>query len=219
MFVKLGISIVFFLVVLACGCSSQSAGGQNPGLANAPQTAPTPPSNTPAAIPTTNSETKPQSAASPSSGQAYSEGCALIEKSELEAVQSGKVQGAVPSRRDGNALAISQCYYTIFSSDGSKNLSVHLEVMQNDPKVPNQNAVGDLWKKFHDAKGTKKMEKPKSVPGVGDEAYWVGNNKSGALYALKKGKVVRVSVGGPDAEATKIEKSKKLAANVLKRLT
>ena len=219
MFVKLGIFLVFLLAVLACGCSSKSADGQSPGLANAPQTAPTPPSNAPTAIPTTNAETKPQSAASPSSGQASTDGCALIEKSEIESVQGGKLQGTVPSRRDGNALAISQCYYTIFSSDGSKNLSVHLEVMQNDPKSPNQNAVSALWTKFHGAKGTKKTEKPKSVPGVGDEAYWLGNEKAGALYVLNKGKIVRVSIGGSDDAAAKIEKSKKLVANVMRRLT
>ena len=39
-----------------------------------------------------------------------------------------------------------------------------------------------------------------------------------ALYALKKRAIVRVSVGGPDTEDVKIEKSKKLAHKALKRL-
>ena len=219
MFVKLSISLIFSLVVLAGGCSSKSADAQNPAQANAPQTASTSPPNTPAVNPALNTEAKLEPAASPASDRGFLDACALLEKSEIESVQGSKVRGTVPGKREGGAFATSQCYYTVFSADGSKNLSVHLEVTQNDPKSPNQNAVGDLWKKFQESKGTKKMEKPKSVPGVGDEAYWVGNNKAGALYALKKGKMVRVSVGGPDDPGTKIEKSKKLVTDVLKRLS
>jgi len=142
--------------------------------------------------------------------------CSLIEKREIESVQGAKLQSTTPSIRSAPALAISQCYYTVVSSAGSQNLSVHLEVMQNDPKGANQNAVASLWReRFKEAK---EKEKPKLVTGVGDDAYWVGNNKFGALYVLKKDKLVRVSVGGPDDQVTKIGKSKILAQKVLKRL-
>ncbi|MBA3242476.1 MAG: hypothetical protein H0T60_14700, partial [Acidobacteria bacterium] len=64
----------------------------------------------------------------------------------------------------------------------------------------------------------KKFERPRPVDGLGEEAFWLGNNKMGALYVLNKNRMVRVSVGGPDEEGSKIEKSKKLAEKALKRL-
>src|SRR2546423_1305669 len=60
---------------------------------------------------------------------------------------------------------------------------------------------------------------PQPVPGIGEEAFWLGSPKAGALYVLKGDNMVRVSVGGPDDMKTKIEKSKKLATLVLKRLS
>jgi len=47
----------------------------------------------------------------------------------------------------------------------------------------------------------------------------MGSEKAGAVYVLTKNRMVRVSVGGPDDAKTKIEKSKTLAAKVLKRLS
>ena len=59
---------------------------------------------------------------------------------------------------------------------------------------------------------------PKKIAAVGDEAYWSGSRFGGALYVLKRNIIIRISVGGPDNEETKIEKSKKLAEKALGRL-
>jgi hypothetical protein len=59
---------------------------------------------------------------------------------------------------------------------------------------------------------------PKSVAGVGEEAYWTGNQIVGALYVLKKNSFIRISVGGTDSMETKIKKTKALAQKVLSRL-
>lgn len=220
MSVKLYATILSSCFILTGGCDSKP--GANQGS--------TPGSTSPAAATSspnpTNSSNEAQPEAKPVSGTDSKttvipglDACGLIEKSEIESVQGAKVQGTTPSKRNADAFMISQCFYTAFSADGKKDLSVHLEVSQNDPKGANQNAVGDLWReKFQGAKGTKKMEKPKPVTGVGDGAYWVGNNKSGALYALKKDKLFRISIGGPDDEAAKIQKTKALAAKALTRL-
>lgn len=149
--------------------------------------------------------------------------CALIEKSEIAAVQGAQVGSVVPSSRISGALATAQCYYAVASADGTKNLSVHLEVTQRDPKSPTQNAVADYWKNtfeiVKERKRKKKVEnKPLAVPGIGDAAFWMGNMKAGALYTLNKDKVVRVSVGGPDDLQAKIAKSKTLTEKALKRL-
>jgi hypothetical protein len=221
MFVKPGITLLCFLVLLANGCDSKSA--ETATQANAPRTPSASASNTAnvnsaaSPAPTANLE------ANLKAGAGFVDACALIEKSEIASLQGAQVQSVTPSTQMNGALAISQCYYTVASTDGSDNLSVHLEVIQPDPTSPN--AVKEHWERaFGDkeGKGEKEAEKesgpPQTVRGIGEEAFWVGNAKVGALYALKKGKLVRVSVGGSDDPKTKLEKSKKLVASVLKRL-
>ena len=60
--------------------------------------------------------------------------------------------------------------------------------------------------------------KPEKVNGLGDEAFWIGSRVGGALYVLKKDLFFRISVGGAGDEKAKLNKSKTLAQNVLKRL-
>ncbi len=217
MLFKLGATFVCCLFLLADSCESKSAGEQN----SAPRTASTPATNAPGM----NGEAKSESAAGSATGNGMAPAtgldvCALIEKAEIAEVQGQQVQSVTPSGQTDSGLAISRCYYTVISADGSKNLSVHLEVTESDPKGANRNAVLDLWhERFEGAKITKKKEKPEPVPGVGDGAYWVGNNSLGALYVLKKDKLFRISLGGPDEVDAKIEKSKTLAEKALKRLS
>jgi hypothetical protein len=59
---------------------------------------------------------------------------------------------------------------------------------------------------------------PKKVPGIGDEAFWMGSRVGGALYVLKGNSYVRVSVGGAGDEASKIRKTKALAQKAIVRL-
>ena len=71
-------------------------------------------------------------------------------------------------------------------------------------------------------KGTAKRKKsgppPEKIDGVGDEAFWLGNRFGGVLYVLKGNSFFRISVGGAGDKAAKIDKSKKLAQMVLKRI-
>ena len=222
MFVKLGFTLLCCLVLLTNGCDSKSA--ETATQVNAPQTASASASN-PANVNSAASPAPPaNSEANLKAGTGFVDACALIEKSEIASVQGAQVQSVAPSTQMDGALAISQCYYTVTSADGSNNLSVHLEVIQPDPTRPN--AVKEHWERaFGDKEGKGEKDKeekesgpPQPVRGIGEEAFWMGNARVGALYALKKGKLVRVSVGGPDDPKTKLEKSKKLIANVLKRL-
>ncbi len=61
------------------------------------------------------------------------------------------------------------------------------------------------------------LRKPRPIDGLGEEAYWVGNPISGALYVLKGNSFLRISVGGVREESARIEKSKALARAVVKR--
>jgi len=59
---------------------------------------------------------------------------------------------------------------------------------------------------------------PKKIDGIGEEAYWTSNRFGGILYVLKNDVFISISVGGPDNEESKINKSKTLAQKALQRL-
>lgn len=60
--------------------------------------------------------------------------------------------------------------------------------------------------------------RPQSIAGLGDEAFWSGNQINGSLYVRKNNVIVRLSIGGPEDQSTKIKKARALAEHVLKRL-
>ena len=59
---------------------------------------------------------------------------------------------------------------------------------------------------------------PEKVRGVGDEAYWTGSRIGGALYVLKGNSYLRISIGGPADQSTKMNKSKALAQKIVARM-
>ncbi len=60
--------------------------------------------------------------------------------------------------------------------------------------------------------------RPRPLPGIGDEAFWVGSRMSGALYVLRGDSYFRLSLGGPESETVKIDKARRLASELLLRL-
>jgi hypothetical protein len=164
--------------------------------------------------------------------------CALLTKEEIQAVQGSPITDTKNSEVPGGVFLVGQCYYA--AAESSK--SVSLAVTRSNPQL--NKSVRDYWKetfgRFSDkanekeeeaekakeeaAKGEKRRGEeeegrpPKKIEGVGEEAFWSGNRFGGALYALKKETIVRVSVGGPDNEDAKINKSKALAEKALNRL-
>jgi hypothetical protein len=216
MSIKLCASMLCFIMFLAEGCGSKSEGNRQTEASSGT-------SQTSAQTATTNASVAPTnaSAAQPSAGggapttQTSLDACALIKASEIESVLGDKVTATKGGNRTGGPFAVSQCFYTASNFVNS----VSLEVNQTRPDDANKNSLLDFWKKqFREARDKRKSEKPQSVAGVGDEAYWVGSSKMGALYALKKNRFVRVSVGGADPSDVKIQKSKKLLEYALKRL-
>jgi hypothetical protein len=147
-------------------------------------------------------------------------------KDEVEAIQQSPMQETKSSARPDGAFRLSQCFYT--ATDFTR--SVTLAVTQNDPHGQTKRSPRDFWKETFDRySGDEKARKPRreeeekeSIPptkitGVGDEAYWTGG-AGGTLYVLKKDTFIRISVGGPDIEEAKINKSKALAQLALSRL-
>jgi hypothetical protein len=224
MMMNVSIALVFCLAVFADGCETTPTGGRDSAPSNAQQTASAAPANSSAV----QSEGRPAPGTDPAAGEpgasAGPDVCALIEKSEIASVQGQPVQSVTPGGRTSGALLISQCYYSVISADGSKNLSVHLQVIRSAAKSPGRNVVRDFWEeKLMGEKGQAEEEEKDSgerlrVQGLGDEAFWIGNSITGAIYVLKNDVIVRVSVGGPDDAKTKIEKASALARTSLQRL-
>jgi hypothetical protein len=111
----------------------------------------------------------------------------------------------------------------IQASAGSRTGSEARDYWEKTMRGSSERSAGETQREDRDQKserGEEEEEKnpPKKVDGVGDEAYWSGNRFGGALYVLKRNVILRVSVGGPDDEETKIAKSKALAEKALSRL-
>jgi hypothetical protein len=216
---KTAIRLLCCLALFASGCGFKSGDGQGA------QSSPTqPPTGSPNAATATSTASPGLSSATSTAGLDV---CSLIEKSEIASVQGAPVQSVVPNAQTIGGLASSQCYFMINSADGTKNLSVHLQVTQVDPAGSNPKAVKDYWERSFHKEKTKRKERskgkegdqPQPIPGVGEEAFWVGNNKMGVLYALKKDKFIRVSIGGPDNPKSRLDKSKTLMAKALERVS
>ena len=160
--------------------------------------------------------------------------CTLLTRSEIQVVQSEPVEETKPSAQPSGGLVMLQCFYrtTTFAK------SVSLALAAPDLAKPSALTPREYWlKQFHPrekgeeekpvaGKDRKKAEvereeelrKPRRIEGLGEEAYWVGNPISGALYVLKGNSFLRISVGGVREESARMEKSKTLAHAALKRL-
>lgn len=147
--------------------------------------------------------------------------CALLTSAEIEAVQGEAVKEAKPSGNLTAASGVSTCYFLLPTASNSINLMVIQKGTGAEAREPK-----DLWQEtFHNEKreekeeeeGEKKAE-PEKVEGVGDEAFWLGNQVGGQLLVLKGTTYIRISVGGAGDQASKIKKSKDLALLVLPRL-
>jgi hypothetical protein len=154
--------------------------------------------------------------------------CALLTKSEIEAVQGEHVNATKASRPERGRFAVSQCFYSLPTFSKSISLEVTRPRSNETEKPVDQwNAMfrgAPAKKSERERKGREEEERekeaslPRKIAGVGDEAYWVGPAIVGGLYVRRGDSYFRLSVGGPDREAVKIEKLKKLGRKAVDRL-
>jgi len=163
--------------------------------------------------------------------------CALLSKQEIETVQGSPVTATKSSGESQEALRQSQCYYS--ATESSK--SVSLALIEANPSYKGKHSPKDFWNETFgrynhqekeidrfsanertsepSAKPDREKEEegapPRKIEGVGEAAFWVGNRVGGALYVFKNNTILRISVGGPDDQETKLEKSKALAQKAL----
>jgi hypothetical protein len=159
--------------------------------------------------------------------------CSLLTRREIETVQGDRVASTKASEPERNRFAVSQCFYTLttFSKSISLEITRHRTGEAESPRAHWKQMFSRALEKANEKEKEKESEekttgekrkeaaaRPRLVSGVGDEAYWDGSTLGGGLFVLKGDAYFRLSVGGPEPEAVKIEKLKKLSRKALPRL-
>jgi hypothetical protein len=134
--------------------------------------------------------------------------CALLSSDEVREVQGEAVQELRPSQST-RAFRVTQCFYR--TPTFARSVSVALAVpLETDTARSGPRAYWNAT--FHAS------EEAKPVPALGDEAYWVSDRVTGALYVLRGDAFLRLSVGGVADEAARLERARALAESALRRL-
>ena len=142
--------------------------------------------------------------------------CELLSANDVKGVQGKAFEETKLTTSSQENMTMSQCFYRLPSFADSISLTVLR------PASPSMDAE-ELWEtlveqegKEEEGEAEKRAENhARKISGIGEEAFWSGNQMAGALYVLKGKAVLRISVGGAGTEKTKIEKSRQIAAMAL----
>jgi len=145
--------------------------------------------------------------------------CSMLTDSEIQSVQGHAPAQKLASEQPSASFRFTQCFYRTPEYTNSVSVAVGLPLATDSKRSgPRQYWTQQFHAQVKAAPGRKKKPPPKPIAGLGDEAFWVGDPLSGALYVLKGEFFLRVSVGGPTDEAQKIKRARALASHALKRL-
>lgn len=145
--------------------------------------------------------------------------CSLLTNSEIQTIQGHAPAQKVPSEQPAGSFRFTQCFYRTAEFSNSVSVAVGVPLTTDSKRSgPRQYWQQQFRKQVSAAPGRKKKEPPKPIAGLGDEAFWVGDPITGALYVLKGDIFLRVSVGGPSDQTEKIKRARALAVHALKRL-
>jgi len=217
--------IVFLLVIVVGGCkSTENSAPAKPNSVTTP---------TPAAV--GNPAASSTNSASPVKSEIDS--CNLLSSDDLRSIQGEAYKEAQRSDREDGGLVISQCYYQMPNMANSIVLNVTTPKRGSGARIP-----GVFWEETFprdaekDRDGNRdrdrKREKPpvrgeeeeegappERIKGLGQEAFWSASRVGGALYVKRDDYIFfRISIGGADNASTKLNKSKRLAQLILKKL-
>jgi hypothetical protein len=221
---RLTVLLLFSLIAIA-GCKTSTP--TQPSV-NSPQASVA--SSTPSSSPVGQPSSSSAAADSLAAAKAKLDACALLTSKDIESVQGEAVKETKLTGQTAGGISVSQCFFTLPTFTNSVSLLV---AQKGDGKAGRD--PKEFWRDtFHEDKarekdGDRDREKkereeeeegapPKKVGGIGDEAFWMGNRVGGALYVLKGNSYVRVSIGGPADQASKIKRSKALAQKAIARL-
>lgn len=218
---RLIVLLSFFVVVIGCTRSETSQTVTNTDALRSEQ-----PSPTPRAAPSP--EQRTTAAASPQVKPKL-DACAMLTSQDIETVQGEAFKETKLSESSAEGFNVSQCFFTLPTFTDSISLVITQRAEGAGARDPRQ-----FWKEnFHQDKertndgdrerGREKEEGEESRPplkisGIGDEAFWMTSRAAGILYVLKGSSFIRISIGGPGDQQTRIRKSKALARKVIDRL-
>ena len=162
--------------------------------------------------------------------------CSLLTKEEVKATQGAPVSDVKGNVQSDGKFRYSQCFY----STDPFNKSVSLAVTQADSKSATFRDPREFWEQTFGRYEAERSERegdeeekgkslaaneqegrgrpPKKVAGVGEDAFWNTGRVGGAIYVLKGHVFIRISVGGPDTDDVRLDKTKTLAAKAISRL-
>src|SRR6185503_20702963 len=100
------------------------------------------------------------------------------------AVQGHAAAEKIPSEQPAGSFQFTQCFYR--TQELSSSVSVALGIPLSDSK---RSGPRDYWQAQFKREGREereesdeKKQEPRRVGGLGDEAFWVGDPVTGALY-------------------------------------
>jgi len=136
--------------------------------------------------------------------------CALLTPAEIRAVQGEEPSQTKASEQRSGEVVFHQCFYTLPTFAKSVSLGAGAPARE-------------FWREmFHEKKEEAEEEEshtpPRPIPSLGQEAYWIPLRIGATLYVLDGNTMLRVSVGGNDSDAVRLEKSVALARDALSRL-
>ena len=153
--------------------------------------------------------------------QRHRDPCRLLSDNEVRAIQGHAPAQKIPSEQAAGSFRFTQCLYRTQEFTSSVSVALGIPLATDSKRAGPRQYWQTQFKRQEsdeDEPGGKEKEPPKRIAGLGDEAFWVGDPMTGALYVLKGEVFLRVSVGGPPAQSEKIKRARVLASYALKRL-
>lgn len=143
--------------------------------------------------------------------------CGLLTNGDLIAVVKAPISETNLRREVGDGLTVSECFITPTTPEEVVTLRVVEAGGKGEPRSPRrvwqETFAKDLQAAIEHRKGGVEV-----VPGVGEEAFWMGGRKTGGLYVLSGDRYLRVGVSGEADQQEKIDKAKRFAEAALARL-
>ena len=144
--------------------------------------------------------------------------CSLLTADDIRAVQETTLKEAKPADDRIKGLRYDQCVFA--ATDVVRSIS--LTVISGNADAAKTYWTDTFRRQRTEAAvkaATRKKELPENVEGIGDDAFWTGDARAGALYVFSDGKILRISVGGVADPRERLRRTRVLAEMALKRLS
>ncbi|HKR63309.1 MAG TPA: hypothetical protein VJZ00_06215 [Thermoanaerobaculia bacterium] len=125
--------------------------------------------------------------------------CALVTPAEVEQLQGERPVEAKPADQP----PFHQCFYKLPTF--TKSITIGYAKDADELLEEHETEAGE-------------ESGPRKIEGVGDEAFWASLPIGGTLYVRQGEVLVRVGLGGTDADNVRLEKATSIARIMLRRL-